>query len=111
MAGVEPASATLAYTEFLLATAATAGLGTVFAAMAPCMRLYAWLGAALDAGAAGPYAQWVQTYANPTFEALATQLERLLDDQADHGPAVHATYRRAMRLELAFFDAALTPSG
>jgi thiaminase/transcriptional activator TenA len=32
MAGVEPASATLAYTEFLLATAATAGLGTVFAA-------------------------------------------------------------------------------
>src|SRR6476620_5321811 len=33
MAGVEPASATLAYTEFLLATAATGGLGMVFAAM------------------------------------------------------------------------------
>ncbi len=32
MAGVEPASATLAYSEFLLATAAKAGLGTVFAA-------------------------------------------------------------------------------
>ena len=53
MAGVEPASATLASTEFLLASAATAGLGTVFAAMARCMRLYAWLGAARDAGAAG----------------------------------------------------------
>ena len=82
MAGVEPASATLAYTEFLLATAATGGVGMVFAAMTPCMRLYAWLGAALDAGAAGPYAQWVQTYADPSFEALASRLERLLDEHA-----------------------------
>ena len=111
MAGVEPASATLAYTEFLLATAATGGLGMVFAAMTPCMRLYAWLGAALDASAAGPYAQWVQTYADPNFEVSATLLERLLDEQADDSPAVHAAYRRAMRLELAFFDAALPPSG
>jgi len=111
MAGVEPASATLAYTEFLLATAATGGVGMVFAAMTPCMRLYAWLGAALDAGAAGPYAQWVQTYADPSFEALASRLERLLDEHADDRPAVRAAYRRAMHLELEFFDAALLPSG
>ena len=102
MAGVEPASATLAYTEFLLATAATGGVGMVFAAMTPCMRLYAWLGAALDAGAAGPYAQWVQTYADPSFEALASRLERLLDEHADDRPAVRAAYRRAMHLELRF---------
>ena len=111
MAGVEPLPATLAYTEFLLATAATGGVGMVFAAMTPCMRLYAWLGAALDAGAAGPYAQWVQTYADPSFEALASRLERLLDEHADDRPAVRAAYRRAMHLELAFFDAALLPSG
>ena len=49
MAGVEPLPATLAYTEFLLATAATQDLGVIFAAMTPCMRLYAWLGASLDA--------------------------------------------------------------
>ncbi len=36
MAGVEPASATLAYTEFLLATAATAGLGTVGPRLRAC---------------------------------------------------------------------------
>lgn len=107
MAGVVPTSATLAYTEFLLATAATGGLAMVFAAMTPCMRLYAWLGASLDASAAGPYAEWVQTYADPGFEALAARLERLLDQQDDDSPAVHATYRRAMRLELDFFDAAL----
>ena len=111
MAGVQPVSATLAYTEFLLATAATGGLGMVFAAMTPCMRLYAWLGATLDASAAGPYAQWVQTYADPNFEVSATLLERLLDEQANDTPAVRAAYRRAMRLELAFFDAALPPSG
>ena len=83
----------------------------MFAAMTPCVRLYAWLGAALEANAAGPYAQWVQTYADPAFEVLATLLERLLDEQADDGPAVRAAYRRAMGLELAFLDAALLPSG
>jgi thiaminase (transcriptional activator TenA) len=110
MAGVEPSSATLAYTDFLLATAATGTLGMVFAAMTPCMRLYAWLGASLDANAAGPYAEWVQTYADPSFEALACRLERLLDEQADDGAAVAAVYRRAMRLELAFFAAAFLRS-
>ena len=107
MAGVQPLPATLAYTEFLLATAASQDLGVIFAAMTPCMRLYAWLGASLDAGAAGPYAQWVQTYADPEFEAIAVALERLLDAQADT-QAVRTAYRRAMRLELAFFEAALT---
>jgi thiaminase/transcriptional activator TenA len=106
MAGVEPSSATLAYTDFLLATAATGTSGMVFAAMTPCMRLYAWLGAALDANAAGPYGEWVIAYADPSFEALACRLEQLLDEQADDGAPVAAVYRRAMRLEVAFFDAA-----
>ena len=39
MAGVEPLSATAAYTEFLLATACTQDLGVTYAAMTPCMRL------------------------------------------------------------------------
>jgi len=110
MASVEPAPATLAYSEFLLATAATGAIGLVCAAMTPCMRLYAWLGAALDADAAGPYANWVQTYADPDFEVLTARLERLLDEQADDGLAVRAAYRRAMRLELTFFDAVFLPS-
>ena len=108
MTGVEPLPATLAYTEFLLATACTQDLGVIYAAMTPCMRLYAWLGASLDADTAGPYAQWVQTYADPEFEATAAALERLLDEQADDAAAVRTAYRRAMQLELAFFDAAFT---
>nr|WP_090343176.1 TenA family protein [Mycolicibacterium malmesburyense]CRL74052.1 putative transcription activator [Mycolicibacterium malmesburyense] len=106
MSGVEPAAATLAYTEFLLATAATAEVGVVCAAMTPCMRLYAHVGRTLEADKAGPYAQWVQTYADPGFEEVASLLERLLDRHATDFVAARTAYRRAMRLELAFFDAA-----
>ena len=105
--GPQPvAPATLAYTDFLLATAATAGLGPTLAAMTPCMRLYAWLGPQLPA--AGPYAEWVRTYADPSFAALAARLEALLDAHAVDGPVVRTAYRRAMELEVAFFDAAVS---
>jgi thiaminase (transcriptional activator TenA) len=107
MADVEPLPATLAYTEFLLAAAATQGSDVIYAAMTPCMRLYAWLGASLDADTAGPYAQWVQTYADPGFEETTRALERLLDEQGADTPAVRNAYSRAMRLELAFFEANL----
>ncbi|MFI5506281.1 TenA family protein [Mycobacterium sp. NPDC051804] len=107
MAGVEPSSATLAYTDFLLATAVTSDLGLTLAAMTPCMRLYAWLGTSLDASTAGPYAEWVQTYSDPGFESLASQLEGLLDEHADDSPAVSQAYRRAMQLEVAFFESAM----
>jgi thiaminase/transcriptional activator TenA len=36
-------------------------------------------------------------------------LERLLDRLAEDSPAIRRAYRRAMRLELEFFSAALTP--
>jgi thiaminase/transcriptional activator TenA len=106
-----PAEATLNYTDFLLATAATGDVGELCAAMAPCMRLYAHLGQALAPFGDrddNPYAEWVRTYADPGFEALAARLEGLLDRYATDRPTVRAAYRRAMALELAFFGAALT---
>ena len=48
------------------------------------------------------------TYADPEFDSTAASLERLLDAQADT-PAVRTAYRRAMQLELGFFEASLTP--
>jgi thiaminase/transcriptional activator TenA len=108
-AATAPSEATLNYTDFLLATAATAGVGELCAAMAPCMRLYAHLGQALAPSGDrddNPYAEWVRTYADPAFEALALRLEGLLDRYALDGPTVRAAYRRAMALELAFFEAA-----
>jgi thiaminase/transcriptional activator TenA len=107
---VVPNEATLAYTEFLLATAVGGGVGLVCAAMTPCMRLYAHLGQALVAeGVAtdSTYGSWVATYAAPEFGALADQLETLLDRHAAATSASRSAYGRAMRLELAFFDTAL----
>jgi thiaminase/transcriptional activator TenA len=105
-----PGTATLAYTDFLLATAALEGVGETCAAMTPCMRLYAHLGQTLAASGAAtgqnPYADWVRTYAAPEFEALASRLEALLDRYAVDSPKLRARYRRAMVLEVAFFEAA-----
>ncbi len=107
LAAVTPAPATLAYTDFLLARAGSGGLGQTCAAMTPCLRLYAHLGQSLAASPVGDiYAEWVNTYADPAFEALARTLERLLDAYSTDLDRERATYRRAMRLELAFFDAA-----
>jgi thiaminase/transcriptional activator TenA len=48
--GVVADEATLAYTSFLLATAALGSVGETCAALTPCMRLYAFLGQARTTG-------------------------------------------------------------
>jgi thiaminase/transcriptional activator TenA len=109
LSGVTPVAATLAYTDFLLATATLRGVGETCAAMTPCMRLYAYLGQQLAASgvvtAENAYAEWVATYASSDFEALASTLESLLDRYASNSEGVRTAYRRAMELELAFFQA------
>jgi thiaminase/transcriptional activator TenA len=106
LVGVDPLPATLAYTDFLLSTAFLGGITLTAAAMTPCVRLYAHLGRSLSAETAGDYAEWVTTYADPGFEELAVTLERLLDQHAPDVPAVRTAYRRAMQLEVGFFEAA-----
>ena len=103
---VTPVGATSAYVDFLLTTARRGDLGETLAAMTPCMRLYAFLGRSLAATNVAPlYAEWIKTYADPGFEALAASIEKLLDAHAEDCEAVHAAYRRAMELEYDFFDA------
>lgn len=108
---VEPKPATQAYTDFLLTTASLGSVGETCAAMTPCMRLYAFLGQSLAAeGGArpeNPYHEWVETYAGEAFEALAAQMEGLLDRYAADTAAVRSAYRRAMQLEVAFFEASI----
>jgi thiaminase/transcriptional activator TenA len=103
---VTPLPATQAYVEFLLGTARHGQLGETIAGMTPCMRLYAFLGRTLAKKEVAPaYADWVKTYADPGFEALAVRLEALLDRHAVDSPVVRLNYRRAMELEYNFFDA------
>lgn len=106
LTAVVPLAATQAYVDFLLGIARRGDLGATIAAMTPCMRLYAFLGRALSAGHVAPlYAEWVKTYADPGFEALAARLEALLDRHATDSTSVRAHYARAMDLEYGFFDA------
>ncbi|MBA2691683.1 MAG: TenA family protein [Rubrobacter sp.] len=106
---VEPGEATLAYTDFLLSTASRSSVGETCAAMTPCMRLYAFLGRELNKEGApeeNPYSEWIEAYSAPEFENLAETLEGLLDRYAEDTPPVRRAYRRAMRLEATFFEAA-----
>jgi thiaminase (transcriptional activator TenA) len=107
LSAVEPVPATEAYTDFLLAAAAVGGVGQTCAAMTPCMRLYAYLGQSLaGTRTSQTYVDWIDAYADPQFEALAATLEGLLDRYLVDIDRGRGTYRRAMRLELQFFDAA-----
>ena len=104
----EPLPATNAYCDFLLRTASLEPVGHTAAAMTPCMRLYAFLGQQLVSklDSDSPYRDWVETYSSSSVEALASQLEGLLDRYGGDPERLVWLYRRAMELELAFFQAA-----
>ena len=103
-----PTPATRAYTDFLLQVAALEPVSHALAAMAPCMRLYAWLGQQLlpDLDPTSPYADWVRTYADPEFEALAATLEDMIDRLGGDPGRMAEHYATAMRLEHDFFASA-----
>src|SRR4029079_3995623 len=104
---VEPRPAALAYTDFLVATSAIGGLGQTCAAMTPCMRLYAYIGQSLAESAPTEiYAEWINPYADPEFDSLAATVEHLLDAYSSDVDRERIIYRRAMRMELDFFEAA-----
>lgn len=105
---VKPGSATRRYTDFLLATVWSHDGGLTAVAMAPCMRLYAFLGQqlAINAIRDREYAEWIRTYSGEAFEQLAAQLEHLLDRYATPTPQAYSTYRYAMLCERDFFQAA-----
>ncbi|WOD38292.1 TenA family protein [Nodosilinea sp. E11] len=105
---VTPGAATRRYTDFLLSTAWGQASDATAVAMAPCMRLYAFLGRSLAQLNPPPhrYSDWIETYSSDQFEPLAAQLETLIDTQSADTPTHHAAYRYAMDCELAFFEAA-----
>jgi len=105
---VTPGAATRRYTDFLLSTAWSQAPGSTAVAMAPCMRLYAFLGQSLAqlSPPAHRYSPWIDTYSSDQFEPLAAQLEALIDAEAADTLSNQAAYRYAMDCELAFFEAA-----
>lgn len=106
---VKPGVTTRRYTDFLMATAWSSESCLTAAAMAPCMRLYAFLGQELARNGTQEhqYADWVRTYSDSEFDQLAQQLESLVDNYAGATPLAQSTYRYAMQCERDFFQAAL----
>jgi thiaminase (transcriptional activator TenA) len=109
-----PASATRAYADFLLRTAALGDFGELVAAVLPCMWGYCELGSHLVQGP-GPsderYARWIEMYASEEFAELAGWCRGICDEVAeDIGHAGQSRMQDAFltssRYELEFWEAA-----
>lgn len=126
-------SATVKYTDFLLATASgkieglksSGKLATPFektkiaaytlGAMTPCMRLYAFLGKKFKElpdleESTHPYCKWIDNYSSDGFQASALQTEELLDKLSvsltgEELDVIEKLYYQAMKLEIDFFNA------
>lgn len=106
LAAITPLQATRAYTDFLLANAFGGTLGELLAAMAPCMRLYYFLGLQLanEDRPTHRYTSWIETYASPEFAQLVEQIEGLMDRYGQGTDGERDRYEQAMRLEYGFFS-------
>ncbi|GAB4855797.1 beta ketoadipyl CoA thiolase, th2 [Ancistrocladus abbreviatus] len=126
-------SATVKYTDFLLATSSgkiegvkgAGKLATPFektklaaytlGAMTPCMRLYAFIGKELQQfldlyDNDHPYKKWIDNYSSEGFQASALQTEDLLDKLSvsltgEELDVIEKLYQQAMKLEIEFFAA------
>jgi len=102
---IEPA--TKKYTDFLEDVSINLSLIEIISAMTPCMRLYSWLGKNLiNMISNNPYKDWILTYSDQSFDNLAKSLEYLIDEYDDTYDVdqINFLYKRAMELELEFFN-------
>ena len=101
-------AATKKYTDFLEEVSLNSSLIEIMSAMAPCMRLYSWIGKNLfNTISNNPYKQWILTYSDKDFDNLAKSLENIIDEyNYDYDiKKVSFLYKKAMELELGFFEA------
>lgn len=111
MAALPEANATMAYTRFVLERGLAGDLLDLHVALAPCVIGYAEIGRALaDKAEGNPFSEWIETYAGPEYQDVAQaqidQIERLMVSRGGPGrlDSLVETFRRATRLETAFWD-------
>tara|TARA_Y100001968_G_scaffold333708_1_gene398561 strand:- start:6345 stop:6971 length:627 start_codon:yes stop_codon:yes gene_type:complete len=102
--------ATEKYTNFLKEISQQKSMIEIISAMTPCMRLYSWLGKSLQSKyqfSSNPYKEWVNAYSDLNFENLANSLEEIIDSnyQKNNLIEIESLYKKAMGLELKFFEA------
>tara|TARA_Y100001968_G_C19448600_1_gene766915 strand:+ start:1501 stop:2124 length:624 start_codon:yes stop_codon:yes gene_type:complete len=96
------------YTDFLEEVSKKNNLIEILCAMTPCMRLYSWIGNSLSSYAENNiYHEWIKTYSDKSFHKLAKSLEDLIDqnDTINNFNGLNSFYKKAMELELEFFNA------
>lgn len=98
-----------------LQQAANSGSAAVLAAaVLPCFRVYAWVGAQLGTAPEGhAFADWIAAYGDEGFAASSAEATRLVEEMAaaatpaERGRMARA-FRRSTEWELAFFEMPLT---
>lgn len=111
----EPTPTCSAYVDGLRAAAVLDPLPVGMAAVLPCFRVYAEVGAWIVGRAAPaadhPYRDWINAYADPSFAEAVRSAEDYTDRLAGAASrqdraAMMAAYTRSTRLEWMFWDAA-----
>ncbi|MEV0234775.1 TenA family protein [Nonomuraea sp. NPDC050786] len=102
--GAVKGPACAAYTAFLLESAASYGEG--LAALYPCMWGYSSLGRILAENPPDEprYRAWVDTYADPGFEALTVRIAQMIDEAEPDPARAEALFAEGMAHELAFWN-------
>jgi thiaminase (transcriptional activator TenA) len=118
MEALPEASATVAYTRFVLERGMAGDLLDLQVALAPCVIGYAEIGSWLDADAAtlrdaNPYAEWIAMYAGAEYQSVATTaigtLDTLMARRGGEGrlDSLVRTFRAATELEIDFWQMGL----
>ena len=121
MEALPEATATMAYTRYVLERGLAGDILDLQVALAPCVVGYGEIGRRLMADPAtrldgNPYRAWIEMYAGADYQALAgravDELERLAERRL--GPArfddLATTFAQATRLETGFWEMGLTLS-
>jgi thiaminase/transcriptional activator TenA len=113
---VSRAPACFAYTQFLLATAATCSHEESAAALLPCFWIYREVGNEIVSRAkqnlaSNPYARWIETYSGEEYDESVTQAIEVVDALGGAAPeplqrAMQAAFEKSARLEWMFWDSA-----
>ena len=120
MEALPEATATMAYTRFVLERGMAGDVLDLHTALAPCVVGYGEIGRRLMDDPAtklegNPYRPWIEMYAGADYQEVAAeavaQLDRLAESRVGPGrvEALAKTFAQATRLESAFWDMGLEP--
>lgn len=105
----------LAYTSYLLATAALKTPAELASALLPCFWIYLELGKTFQPHIfpTHPYRKWIESYASPSYETSVNTMKRITDQLAEQAsPLIHEkmleSFQTAFRWEWYFWEAAYT---